>query len=406
MGDQILKVQTFQHFSVSCDPDIVLRGYFQSSKVILLLQYLLIHHKQGVAKDTLIDVLYSRKELDNPENALKLLVHRLRKLFILSGFPAAEYIQFSNGRYRWNNDVPCEIDFEQFDAALQAAEKPGLALAERLNHYKFALNLYKGDFLPYLAAEDWAVAFSVHYQDLFHACVRNMIQILKEQGDLHQVLDICSQAIEACPYSEEFQKIRIITLFELRHFKEAKAAYEQTVDTLYNELGVSPSKELTTLYKELSAELQDEVTSIDTIKEAIKEETTEKGAYFCNLPNFINSYHMMVRSFERTGQSCFLMLCTLEAQGSSASAAKAENNDAIERLRTAIMSTLRRGDIFTRYSKRQYLILLVGINQENCNLVMRRIEYKFRSTFKGKGWRLHYKVVSAADTDFMMTEDR
>ena len=402
MENQIIKVQTFQHFSISCGPDIVLCGYFQNSKVILLLQYLLIYHKQGVTKDTLIDLMYRNKEITNPANALKLLVYRLRRLFALSGFPDYEYIKYSNGSYKWNDEIPFEIDFEQFDDAAREAAKPELTLDERLNHYKSAIDIYKGDFLPYLATEDWAAPLFVHYQDLYHDCIRNASQILKEQEDFHQMLDICRRAIAICPHSEEFHKIRIISLFALRHYEEAKAAYEQTVDALYNELGVSPSEELTALYKELSAELQDEVASIHTIKEIIKEESTEQGSYFCNIQTFINIYHIMVRSFERNGQSCFLMSCTLDVGEQNASSVNAKHTEAITKLQSAIKHTLRRGDIFTRYSKRQYLILLVGLNQENCNLIMQRIESKFRGTFKGRGLKLKYKFVSAADTDFMM----
>lgn len=406
MDNQIIKVQTFQDFSVSCGQEIVLSGYFQNSKVILLLQFLLVHHKQGVTKDTLIDLMYRNKETDNPANALKLLVHRLRKLFTLSGFPDYEYIKYSNGSYQWNNEIPVEIDFEQFELEMKRAAASQLSFEECLNHYKNAIDLYKGDFLPSLVSEDWAIPFFVRYQELYHDCIRNVTQILKEQERFHEMLDIGTRAISVCPSSEEFHKIRIISLFALRHYKDAKAAYEQTVDILYDELGVNPSEDLALLYKELSAALQDEATSIYTIKESIQEETMENGAYFCNIQTFTNIYHMIVRSLERNGQSCFLMLCTLENKNKNSSSDKSEHSEAVAKLQYAIKDTLRRGDLFTRYSKRQYLILLVGINQENCNLVMQRIDFKFKDTFKGKGLKLKYKSVSAAETDFIMGASR
>ena len=402
MDNQTIKVQTFQDFSVSCGQETVLSGYFQNSKVILLLQFLLVHHKQSVTKDTLIDLMYRHTETDNPVNALKLLVHRLRKLFVLSGFPDFEYIKYSNGSYQWNNKIPVEIDFEQFDLEIKKASDVALDPEERLNCYKNAIDIYKGDFLPSLVTEDWAIPFFVHYQELYHSCVRNAAQILKEQERFQEMFDIATRAISVCPSSEEFHKIRIISLFALRHYKDAKAAYEQTVDILYNELGVNPSEELALLYKELSAELQDEATSIFTIKESIQEGAMEKGAYFCNIQTFTNIYHTMVRSLERNGQSCFLMLCTLEGKNKASQTERTEHSEAVTKLQNAIKSTLRRGDIFTRYSKRQYLILLVGINQENCNLVMQRIDFKFKDTFKGRGLQLKYKFVSAAETDFMM----
>lgn len=47
-------------------------------------------------------------------------------------------------------------------------------------------------------------------------------------------------------------------------------------------------------------------------------------------------------------------------------------------LRNAIQYSLRRGDVFTRYSVSQYLILLPTISMENCEMVLKRILHNFR----------------------------
>jgi len=65
-------------------------------------------------------------------------------------------------------------------------------------------------------------------------------------------------------------------------------------------------------------------------------------------------------------------------------------------LRQCISSSLRRGDIFTRYSSSQYLILLVGSDKEGCNVVAGRISKKLYA-IEGSKASVHYSNVSLAD---------
>lgn len=70
-----------------------------------------------------------------------------------------------------------------------------------------------------------------------------------------------------------------------------------------------------------------------------------------------------------------------------------------ENLHLAIKGSLRRGDSFTKYSPSQFLILLVGTNQENCDLIFRRILDKFSSKHKSWKQNLEYYVSSVADVE-------
>lgn len=73
-------------------------------------------------------------------------------------------------------------------------------------------------------------------------------------------------------------------------------------------------------------------------------------AYYCAYPSFVDIYHIIVRTMERSGRSVYLILCTVldEKNLKKVSANLAE----------AIGETLRQGDTFTRYNMSQYLILL------------------------------------------------
>ena len=47
------------------------------------------------------------------------------------------------------------------------------------------------------------------------------------------------------------------------------------------------------------------------LKQRLKEEKGQGGAYYCSLPSFRDSYRLVTRMLERSGQSAYLMLCSL-----------------------------------------------------------------------------------------------
>jgi len=70
-----------------------------------------------------------------------------------------------------------------------------------------------------------------------------------------------------------------------------------------------------------------------------------------------------------------------------------------DELYDAIKHCLRRGDSFTKYSPTQFLILLVGTNQENCSMIFDRISRYFAREHKSWEQYLEYYVSSIADVE-------
>ena len=68
-------------------------------------------------------------------------------------------------------------------------------------------------------------------------------------------------------------------------------------------------------------------------------------------------------------------------------------NNTMERLREVIAGALRRGDVFTRYSLTQYLILLPASSYENGEKVLRRVIRSFSHTYPKTPVILTYAVL-------------
>ena len=64
-------------------------------------------------------------------------------------------------------------------------------------------------------------------------------------------------------------------------------------------------------FKEMSAKMSHKPQALNEIKGGLKEEEEEEGAFYCNLPSFRDGYRLVRRIIERSGQSVYLMLCTV-----------------------------------------------------------------------------------------------
>jgi len=76
------------------------------------------------------------------------------------------------------------------------------------------------------------------------------------------------------------------------------------------------------------------------------------------------------------------MLLTMLDRGGECLQAK-RTPQAMEEMKRVLLSSLRSGDIFARFSPAQYLVMLPGASTENAELVFRRIEERYGCTLIG-----------------------
>ena len=99
---------------------------------------------------------------------------------------------------------------------------------------------------------------------------------------------------------------------------------------------------------------------------------------------------------ERTGISVFLMLCTLDFANIDADDENQKYYSNV--LHESIQNAVRKGDFYTRYNIRQYLVMLIGISQENCTIVSKRINKEFNNRLtRRKNVAIDYYVASLGE---------
>ena len=79
----------------------------------------------------------------------------------------------------------------------------------------------------------------------------------------------------------------------------------------------------------------------------------------------------------RSGDKIFLMLCTIIDSKRNPMREGPRLEELSERLKGALIQSVRRTDTITKYGKGQYLVLLINTTRENCSVVEKRIKSIF-----------------------------
>ena len=386
-----LKIYMLGRFAIEYDGKVMLESDGSVKKLWSLLGYLLTNRGRVLTQEELPELLCSDGRSNNPENAVKNLVYRLRKMLAESGLPDLEYIVQRGHSYAWNEDIPCEIDMDVFsDKCVEA--KDAMDAPNQKEILREAVSLYYGNFLPNEMGEAWAVPKENVLKRMYHDCIYKLCIIAQRENEYKSMLPICENAIEINPFDENIYKVYIYCLSMIGHTQEAIENYNRINDRLYEELGFEPSEEMKELYNLVVSLEEHTQNSLNNISRELSEQENAEGAYFCEYQIFKDMYRVMARRIARTKENVSIVVFTVEAKGFDIM--PQERMKAMETLKDIIERSLRSSDIYSRYSLNQYVVLLQGANYENSNMVAFRIAEAYGKRKIGQKVPLEYRVQS------------
>lgn len=364
----------------------------RSKRVWTLIEYLVTFRSRDVKQDELIELLYPDERSDTPLNALKTLVHRARavlnELYFVDG---KDIIRQCPGGYVWNTELPTEIDADVFENTVNEANDPETDSETQLSLRLHAIELYKGDFLPEASAETWVVPITAYYRFLYMNAVNAVLEELAAKGAFRELITVTQRAIAIDSYEERFYYYLILALAGTNQITAAKSQYESLTQMLRREFGVTPSKELQALYKKIAKTGNGIENDLGVIKSQMKEESRKNGAFCCEYDFFKEVYQLEVRSAARHGKPIHLCLLSVSSRRGEALTRRTQEN-AMRELSESIKRSLRSGDVYSRYSAAQYVILLPQANFENSQLVMERIVRCYKQDHSHSPARLAYTI--------------
>ncbi len=393
----VLQVRLFGIERITYGDTPILYGRNSITKAMKLLLILLFNGKDGITRNKLMEDLYGREELADASNNLRVTVHRLKKLLIDAGLPEYEYIVVKGGIYYWDSPMETVVDVDRFKHLIKGAQKEQDD-RKKLEMYREACRMYSGEFLQKMSGDEWVLMESVQCKNLYTVALQQLCELLMDQKEYEEVLRIVEPACEMYPF-DEWQAIKIDCYIAMNRYKDALKEYELTAKLLIEELGVTPSEKMMKQFRIMSEHISNRPQIISEIKADLREDPDQRGALFCTFPGFRDVYRMMRRGMERSGQSIFLVLCTVIDGKGRPMGASPKLDEMSQELFEAIKNSLRRCDAFTKYNASQYLIMLVGTNEENCQIAIDRIILRFTKEHKSWGDHLEFSVSSLLDLE-------
>lgn len=378
------QVKMFGEFSIRKGDVVVSKDQSRTKKVWMLLEYLIANRHSEISQEKLIDLLWAEEDCDAPLNALKNLIYRCRKtLSVLDPEQKDNFIIFERNTYAWNNAIPMAVDIERFDEVYRLATRASAPDDERLAYLLEAISLYRGEFLPKSSYSSWVVSKNAYYAGLYTDCIARAEPLLSKDGDYEQIIHICEHAVELYPFEEQLHRLLLQAYLKQKQPGKALRHYQHVLELFYHELNVDLTDSFKDLYDEISSGVNRIEHDLGVIKQDLRESEELDGAFLCNYDVFKSLYRLQARSMMRTGQSVYVALFTLNNQMGDTPSEKILQ-DAMPVLQDSVIESLRKGDIVSKYSSAQYVVILPLTTYENGEKVLRRITGKFRAAYHGK----------------------
>lgn len=390
MSEQIV-VNMLGGFSIELGSQRVDDSSNRMRKVWLLLAYLVYTRNSRVTQENYLSLLQGAgsDESADPNGRLKAMFYRARTMLNQLGEDTGHnLIVRRNGTYAWNTNMPLRLDVEEFERlCTEAAKQEGKRLELSLQ----ALELYKGDFLSKLSMEPWVMPISAYYHQMYLDTADQALALLEADSKWAEAAQLCEKALKIEPYSEALYQHLMRCRIAGGDRSAALRAYDEMSELLFSTFGVMPSDESRALYREAARESGDNTVPAGTVRDQLREPSATKGALFCEYDFFKLLYQVQARAIIRSGEVIHIALISVHGQRGKELARRSLDR-VMENLQEIIVGNLRQGDVVTRCSVSQFIVMLPQANYENSCMVCQRISRAFFRQYPHSPADIHFSV--------------
>ncbi len=376
-------------FSITVDGAVHDNLPAKSRRGVSLMTYLILQRGKAVAMQRLARELWGSRRSENPENALKTLVSRMRSLLngVADGLGGA--IRSEQGAYRWGSLPGVSVDVLEF---IELAEELRHSVPEtqRWEKTRRVLALYQGELFQSGDMVNGAMQSSWLHKSYLET-VYAYVEMLKERDEYNEIARTCEIALRYDDLDEFLHIERMRALVGLNRADEARQEYRLVSHRSREVLDAEPSDALRESYERLadaSAELQ---FNLDAISNELAERDSQRtGPFYCDYSAFREIYNIQYRNLERLGSTMFLGVISVTGQGKQLSDIARES--AMAGLQEILRDNLRKGDIVTRFSPAIFAMLLPTVDYGTGGMVMERIEHLFYQEYPGGSVTIQHRI--------------
>lgn len=169
------------------------------------------------------------------------------------------------------------------------------------------------------------------------------------------------------------------------------------MEKLYlTELDAPPPERMRSRFRSPEKEPWRKADNIGAVREWLRDADLD-GPYCIPFPSFLYMYSLITRLNTIADTPFCLLLCTLSSSDGRTNPTTREFHRAMEQLEGVLEKSLRWEDVFTRYSRSQFLVTLLGASEENSGVVASRITRRFAEAIGEQKLCLTCQVMKAED---------
>ncbi len=347
-------------------------GTISKHKMWLLFKYLVAHKGSAVQTEKIMELLWPGGHF-NDTSCLRTTISRLKTLLEPQriGYQRSSYIIYSKDNCAINVHTSYWVDVDEFETLCARAHQLGNSdRPKAIEHYLQALSLYQGDYFSEDLDLEWTLVPREYYRRLFIDATAEVALWMLESNEWAKAGILVKQAIKIDPYAEKLQILLMKALLGMGNLKAAAEHYSYYSSFLYKELGVKPSEEWKSLYKQLRDPGKDPVNKL-ILDGNMEISVKESGPMVCAADHFWDFLLYERRRLARNGGESSLVVMGLTQNHSEVDN---QNQRIIAELESIIYQRLRKSDIICRLDRLHLALLLPATGVVWAQTVVKQIK--------------------------------
>jgi DNA-binding SARP family transcriptional activator len=222
-----------------------------ATRVLSLFKYMLLHHKQYIPRDVLLDMFWPDADPELARNNLNVSLHSLRRaLRTVTDLPV---VVFEDGAYGLASNLQLWLDVEEFEKCVRNGQQLEARnqLAAAVDEYEAAISIYRGDLLEQNPYDEWTVLDRERLRIAYLDTLDRLSQIYLDQERYAACIIVCQLIIARDRCREDAYCLLMRCYSRQGQHHLALRQYQMCVESLRTELQVNPGPETTQLYNRI-----------------------------------------------------------------------------------------------------------------------------------------------------------
>ena len=249
-----LRVKTLGDFQVWRGAEQIAHNEWRREKTRQLFQLLLTFRQAPLDREQIFEHLWPGEQPKSAGRNFKVALSTLYNVLEPDREPGSEsaYILRQGSIYAIRPDADYWLDVDEFQANLKKSEQS--EGASELNYLETAVGYYQGEYLPDARYESWAAIEREHLSVKFLHAADRLCELYLKNDRFEDVIDLAQYILIQDNCWERAYRHMMEAYHQLGDHGQMARTYQRCVQTLRDELDVSPSLETKHLYSQLKDE--------------------------------------------------------------------------------------------------------------------------------------------------------